>query len=218
MDEKETLKIIKRINQRLDYFEKQGITDSYTYHTILNSLELMGIPTTQSKSGKTRISRKKTDVQQLSQGDDMQHLLDVEAMGGLKEERDLAKEVLKKRLDRNPTKAEINQHISRYGRLKQWAEKELKEVYKWVKTDIVGAAATALADIFDTGARDDTYDEIFAAIDVYEDAKKKYFAQGGSDLSEESEATAAVFTQEAINDDQYGRWSAEYLAMREKRR
>ena len=98
----ETLKKVKAINERLAVYERKGLTDSYVYRNIVNSLTLLQIPTTLSMTGTVRISRSKESLQILSnqapqqgrkagQDTQMESLLSVYAKGGLAQEKKLLK-------------------------------------------------------------------------------------------------------------------------------
>ena len=98
----ETLKKVKAINERLAVYERKGLTDSYVYRDLVNSLTLLQIPRTLSKTGTVRISRSKEALQILSnqtpqagrragQGSPMDALLSVYAKGGLAQEKKLLK-------------------------------------------------------------------------------------------------------------------------------
>ena len=77
-----TLNVIKRINERLAVYERRGLEESAKYKQLVNKIELYDLPTTQSRKGKLRISRKQEDLHNINTED----LQDIDKLGGLKEE------------------------------------------------------------------------------------------------------------------------------------
>lgn len=160
MTEKQTLNKIKAINERLAVYERQALTDSAQYQKIIERIKLEKLPTTFSKSGNIRISRSKTAISSISE----QSLTRISNLGGLKEER------AKARSKGYKTKKEQDEQIKNYGRLEKWAEENLYEVYYDAKAGM--AEAQAVESMFDGDSRNMSYDEIWAIINKYEEAKK----------------------------------------------
>lgn len=169
----ETLKKIKAINERLAVYERKGLTDSYVYRRIVNSLSLLQVPSTLSKTGTVRISRSKEALQILSnqipqpgrkagQGSPLEALQTVYAKGGLAQEKKLLKE-------EGISEKDIPEIISTRGRLQEWLDKNLDDVYDL--RDKMEEAARLYDMIKDDGLRKHTYSQIDDAIKSYEAAR-----------------------------------------------
>ena len=169
----EALKKVKAINERLAVYERKGLTDSYVYHNIVNSLTLMQIPTTLSKTGTVRISRSKEALQILSNqvpqpgrkaghSSPMDALLSVYAKGGLAQEKKLLKA-------EGIAEKDIPDIISLRGKLQQWIDTNMDDVYRL--REKMEEAAKVYEMIKDIGFRKYTYTEIYDAIKKYESAR-----------------------------------------------
>lgn len=183
----EALKKVKAINERLAVYERKGLTASSTYQGILNAMEIMEIPTTTSRTGTPRISRSKEALQYFTTAEGTMELEKIDKKGGLKQERERTKNKLKSTTGstKAPTTKEIDQAIINYGKLEKWAAENLSDVYGFAK---VLDEAAELEGMFDEGLRYYSYEEIFAAIDKYEEARKKYEEEmNQSDLSRATE-------------------------------
>lgn len=171
----DTLKKVKAINERLAVYERKGMTDSYVYRNIVNSLSLLQIPTTLSKTGTVRISRSKESLQILSnqapqpgrkagQGSPLESLQTVHAKGGLAQEKKLLK-------SEGVAEKDIPEMIGLRGRLQEWLDKNLDDVYSL--RDKMEEAAKLYEMVKDDGLRKHTYTEIYDAINKYETARDK---------------------------------------------
>ena len=168
----ETLKKVKAINERLAVYERKGLTDSYVYHSIVNSLTLLQIPTALSKTGTVRISRSKEALQILSnqapqpgrkagQIPPMESLLSVYARGGLAQEKKLLK-------SEGIAEKDIPEMISLRGKLQQWIDTNMDDVYR-LREKMEEAAK--VYEMVKDGLRKYTYTEIDDAIKKYETAR-----------------------------------------------
>lgn len=173
MTTSETLKKVKAINERLAVYERKGLTDSYVYRSIVNSLTLMQIPTTLSKTGTIRISRSKEALQILSnqapqpgrkagQGSPMEALLSVYAKGGLAQEKKMLKA-------EGIAEKDIPEMIGLRGNLQQWIDTNMDDVYRL--REKMEEAAKLYEMIKGDGLRKYTYTEIYDAIKKYETAR-----------------------------------------------
>lgn len=173
MTTQETLKKVKAINERLAVYERKGMTDSYVYRNIVNSLSLLQIPTTLSKTGTVRISRSKESLQILSnqspqpgrkagQGSPIESLQTVYAKGGLAQEKKLLK-------SEGVAEKDIPEMIGLRGRLQDWLDKNLDDVYSL--RDKMEEAARLYEMVKDDGLRKHSYSEIYDAINKYESAR-----------------------------------------------
>lgn len=169
----ETLKKVKAINERLAVYERKGLTDSYVYHNIVNSLSLLQIPTTLSKTGTVRISRSKEALQILSnqasqpgrkagQGSPLEALQSVYAKGGLAQEKKLLK-------SEGISEKDIPEMIKTRGKLKQWIDTNMDDVYSL--REKMEEAAKVYEMVKDDGLRKYTYSQIDEAIKSYEAAR-----------------------------------------------
>lgn len=152
---------VKAINERLAVYERQGLTDSAVYQSIIERIKLEKLPTTKSKTGTIRISRAKTDLSDITE----ESLQGVKNIGGLKQER------AKVKAKGFKTKSEQDERIKNYGKLKKWAEDHLHELYEDAKMGLQEAINLQYA--FDSGLRNLDYDTIWAMIAKYEEARKK---------------------------------------------
>ena len=168
----ETLKKVKAINERLAVYERKGLTDSYVYRSIVNSLTLLQIPTTLSRTGTVRISRSKEALQILSnqspqpgrkagQVSPLEALLSVHAKGGLAKEKKLLKA-------EGIADKDIPEMISLRGRLQQWIDTNMDDVYS-LREKMEEAAR--VYEMVREGLRKYTYREIDEAIKKYETAR-----------------------------------------------
>ena len=168
----ETLKKVKAINERLAVYERKGLTDSYVYRSIVNSLTLLQIPTTLSRTGTVRISRSKEVLQILSnqvpqhgrkagQSSPLESLLSVYAKGGLAQEKKLLKA-------EGIAEKDIPEMISLRGKLQQWIDTNMDDVYR-LREKMEEAAN--VYEMVKEGLRKYTYTEIEDAIKKYETAR-----------------------------------------------
>ena len=173
MTTSETLKKVKAINERLTVYERKGLTDSYVYRSIVNSLTLLQIPTTLSRTGTVRISRSKEALQILSnqvsqpgrkagQGSPLEALQSVYAKGGLAQEKKLLKA-------EGIAEKDIPDIISLRGKLQQWIDTNMDDVYSL--REKMEEAAKVYEMVKDAGLRKYTYTEIDDAIKKYESAR-----------------------------------------------
>lgn len=151
---------IKAINERLAVYERQGLTSSANYQKIVERIQLEGIPTTISKTGTIRISRSKENLINMS----------AESLGRVKSLPSLAQERLQLKRRGVTDRAEQNYNISSYGKLKEWADANLPELYPSALGGL--EEAQDLQEMFDKGLRMFDYQYIFDMIDRYETAKK----------------------------------------------
>lgn len=174
MTTEETLKKVKAINERLAVYERKGLTDSYVYRSIVNSLTLLQIPQTLSQIGTVRISRSKEALQILSnqtpqpgrkagQGSPLESLLSVYAKGGLAQEKKLLKA-------EGIAEKDIPEVIGLRGKLQQWIDTNMDDVYSI--REKMEEAAKVYDMVKDTGLRKYTYTEIDDAIKKYESARE----------------------------------------------
>ena len=172
MSTSETLKKVKAINERLAVYERKGLTDSYVYRSIVNSLTLLQIPTTLSRTGTVRISRSKEALQTLSnqvpqpgrkagQSSPLQSLLSVYAKGGLAREKKMLK-------DEGIAEKDIPEIIVLRGKLQQWIDTNMDDVYR-LREKMEEAAK--VYEMVKEGLRKYTYTEIEDAIKKYETAR-----------------------------------------------
>lgn len=172
MTASETLKKVKAINERLAVYERKGLTDSYVYRSIVNSLTLLQIPTTLSRTGTVRISRSKESLQILSnqkpqpgrkagQGSPLEALLYVDAKGGLAKEKKLLKA-------EGIAEKDIPEMISLRGKLQQWIDTNIDDVYR-LREKMEEAAQ--VYEMVKEGLRKYTYRDIDDAIKKYENAR-----------------------------------------------
>ena len=172
MTTSETLKKVKAINERLAVYERKGLTDSYVYRSIVNSLTLLQIPTTLSRTGTVRISRSKESLQILSnqkpqpgrkagQGSPLEALLYVDAKGGLAKEKKLLKA-------EGIAEKDIPEMISLRGKLQQWIDTNIDDVYR-LREKMEEAAQ--VYEMVKEGLRKYTYRDIDDAIKKYENAR-----------------------------------------------
>lgn len=161
----ETLRIVKRINERLASYERKGLTDSAYYRNILERIELLGLPTTRGRNGELRISRATEDLRELAT--DLRADLDrVDRLPALREElRKLPREL------RRASREEKYEHIRAYGYLRTWCEEHLVELYNEARSGL--SEANELQELFDNGARNRDYSEIFRLIEAYERARAR---------------------------------------------
>lgn len=155
------LKTVKAINERLSVYERQGLTDSYNYRRIVERIKLEELPTTFSKEGELRISRKKTDLSSIN----FSSLQRVERLPSLREERKKLKDKgIKDTLQQN-------QRIQDYGNLEEWINSNLDMLYDDALAGM--DEAKAFNDALSAGLRDDRYSDIFEMIRKYEEAKER---------------------------------------------
>lgn len=156
------IKVIKRINERMAVYQRQGLTDSTNYKKMVEKIELLDVPYSNTK-GRFKISMKKADLKKI----DPDNLAILDSMPSLKQERQHAKEQGYK------TTKEQNQYIKNRGSLETWAEENLDDVYK----DSLSGMETAirLKGLFEDGLRKVNYDKVFDYIDRYERKREREF-------------------------------------------
>lgn len=181
-------KVIKRINERLAVYERKGLTDSANYQRIIERIQLYDLPTTESKNGQLRLSRKKDDIQEINLND----LVKIDNLPSLKQEVAITKKKLTERLERKPTREEIERDVKNYGRLEQWAKDNLPELY--IESKSGNEKAQELESMFDSGLRNFDYDYIFQKIQEYELSKNQIF----KDLKNES---STFFNEDMFNNE-----------------
>lgn len=155
------LNTIKAINERLATYERQGLTQSANYQKMIERIQLEGLPTTTSKNGTIRISRSK------------ENLLDIntESLGRVKVLPSLVQERAQLKSRGIKDKESQDYNIISYGKLKQWADENLQELYNDARQGLENSEI--LEEMFDDGMRNYDYDYIFSMIERYEQAKKK---------------------------------------------
>lgn len=156
------IKVIKRINERMAVYQRQGLTDSANYKKMVEKIELLNVPFSNTK-GRFKISMKKAELKKI----DPDNLAILDSMPSLKQERQHAKEQGYK------TTKEQNQYIKNRGSLETWAEENLDDVYK----DSLSGMETAirLKGLFEDGLRKVNYDKVFDYIDKYEREREREF-------------------------------------------
>lgn len=160
MTTQEALKIIKRVNERMAVYERKGLTSSAYYRNLVETIENLGLPASQSRGGAVRLSRNKTDIDEVARTMS-QDLQKVDKMPALKEElRKLPKDLKKRPL------SERYEHIKNYGSLKKWCDENLTPLYNDARSGV--QSAIALESLFNEGARPYDYSTIFSMIDAYE--------------------------------------------------
>lgn len=173
MTNAETLKKVKAINERLAVYERKGLTDSYVYRNIVNSLTLLQIPTTLSRTGTVRISRSKEALQILSnqvpqsgrkagQVSPLEALQSVYAKGGLAREKKMLRA-------EGIAEKDIPEIIGLRGKLQQWIDTNMDDVYSI--REKMEEAAKVYEMVKEYGLRMYTYAEIDDAIKKYETAR-----------------------------------------------
>lgn len=181
-------KAIKRINERLAVYERKGLTDSANYQRIIERIQLYELPTTESRDGQLRLSRKKEDLQSINLND----LVKIDNLPSLKQEVAITKKKLTERLERKPTLEEIQRDISNYGRLERWAKDNLPDLY--IDSKSGNESARYLESMFDSGLRVYNYDYIFDKITDYENEKLRR----AEDLKNES---STFFNEDMFNNE-----------------
>lgn len=154
------VKAIKRINERMAVYQRQGLTDSANYKRIVNKIKLLDLPFNE-KDGKVSISAKKKDIAEI----DVKDLEILDALPSLKQERQKAKEQGYK------TTKEQNEHIKNYGRLDEWIENNLSYIYNDARGG--NKKAQDIEKAFSKGLRRLDYNTIWSMIDEYEKEKAK---------------------------------------------
>lgn len=174
-----TEKLIKAINERMAVYERNNLTASAVYQDLQRGIEIMGIPSAQSKraGGGRVIARTKEAAEFFKTQQGQQALQRLNIRGGLKEERAQVRKNIKaekKALGiKKPkvTEAEIGARIRQYGELQTWAENNLTYLYSL--SNILPEAAI-LQDNFDQGIRNLSYDYIFSLIKDFENAAAEW--------------------------------------------
>lgn len=164
-----TIKTLKRINERLAVYQRQGLTDSAKYNKIVDKIKLLEIPYSETK-GRFKISMKKSDIAKMN----LEDLATLDSMPTLKEERKHARELGYK------TTKEQNEYIINRGSFVKWAENNLDQVYIDAKSGI--ETAIKLDDIFKEegkgkGTRNMSYDAIWKLVDAWKKEKDKIFEE-----------------------------------------
>lgn len=192
----QVLKKVKAINERLALYEEKGLTDSATYQGIQDALRILGVPTTLSKPTKRnptvaqRLSRSKEAIQYLSTEEGQKALERIDKKGGLKQEIARTKKRLKEATGskKAPSAIEVHEAIKAYGMLDKWLEENLSDLYDYAQVEDTEEATNNLLNMLDDGGRYYTYEEFFAAIKAFEEAKAKYLEKmKNSDLQKVTE-------------------------------
>ena len=165
MTEKEKVKIIKRVNERMAVYQRQDLTDSVKYRKMKEKIELLEIPFSDSR-GRFKISLKKSDLSKIKEED----LETLENMPSLKEERKLAREKGYK------TTKEQNQYIKDRGSFEKWAEDNLDQVYIDAKSGF--SSAEKIKDLFQEkgkgqGTRNVDYSVVWDLVDKWLEEKEE---------------------------------------------
>lgn len=182
---KETEKLVKAINERMAVYERRGLTDSYVYRQLQDAIRITGLPVTEVRDGVFRIARGKQALEQITTEQGYLSISNINKLGGLKQERDKAREVIKKRTGKTPKTSEVEEHIKNYGYLERWADENLTELYKLSQAL---PEASELVEAFDSGLRSMSYAEIHKLINAYETARDKWKAEAAtSKLAQETE-------------------------------
>ena len=164
MTEKEKVKIIKRVNERMAVYQRQGLTDSIKYRNMKAKIDLLEIPSSDTK-GRFKISLKKSDLAQISEED----LQTLDSMPSLKDERKQAKESGYKTIQ------EQNEYIKNRGSFEKWAENNLDYVYIDAKAGL--HSAEKIKDLFQEkgkgkGTRNVDYNTLWSLIDKWEEERE----------------------------------------------
>lgn len=154
-------KALKRINERMAVYQRQGLTDSAYYKKMVDKIKLLDVPYSESK-GRFKISMKKSDIAKM----DADTIAMLDSMPSLKQERKQAKEQGYK------TTKEQNEYISNKGQLETWASDNLKEVYKDARSGL--ESAIILEGLFEDGLRKVNYDKVFGCINRYEREREDF--------------------------------------------
>lgn len=165
MTQKEIVKTIKRINERMAVYQRQGLTDSIKYQRMVKKIELLDIPYSNTK-GRFKISMKKSDLIKI----DPENLKILDSMPSLKQERKQAKELGYK------TTKEQNEYIQNRGSFEKWMDDNAKFIYNDAQFGNVGAEK--LKNLFKErgkgkGLRNTDYDTIWKLIDEYERIRER---------------------------------------------
>lgn len=171
MTAKQTEKLVKAINERMALYERRNLTDSYVYRQLQDAIRITGLPVTEVRDGVFRIARGKQAIEELTSEEGYLSLAKVNKLGGLKQEREKAKEVIKKSTGKTPKTSQIDEHIKTYGYLERWADENLTNVYEYEK---ILPEAAVLTNAFDKGIRPLSYQEIFDMISAFETARDKW--------------------------------------------
>ena len=157
------IKVIKRVNERMAVYQRQGLTDSTNYKKMKEKIELLGVPHSEAK-GRFKISMKKADLSKIDPDD----LAILDSMPSLKQERQQAKEQGYK------TTQEQNQYIKNRGSLETWIENNMNYVYNDSMSG--NDSALKLKELFKDGLRKVNYDKVFEYINKYEQEKEREFS------------------------------------------
>ena len=160
MTQKEIVKTIKRINERMAVYQRQGLTDSTNYKKMVEKVRLLDMPSSDTK-GRFKISLKKSDLAKI----DTEDLKILDSMPSLKQERQQAREMGYKN-----TK-EQNEYIVNRGSLETWSAENLDQVYRDAKSGM--ETAIALEGLYKDGLRKVDYEKVFSLIDRYEREKER---------------------------------------------
>lgn len=158
-------KAIKRINERMAVYQRQGLTESSKYKAMKEKIELLGIPSSESR-GRFKISMKKSDLAKIN----VEDLETLDAMPSLKQERQIAKEHGYK------TTKEQNEYIINRGSFETWMEENMSYVYIDAKSGV--ESAKNIENLFKEkgkgkGVRNVDYTKVHALIDKYNEYKRK---------------------------------------------
>ena len=167
MTQQQALNAIKRINQRLAEFEKQGLTEARTYKNLITEIKTSGLPLTQARNGNIRLSRSKFAQSSVIQKEDI--IKKIDDVGSLKTEIKKSKEAGLK------TKQEIREYIKQRGNLQEWLENNLEFVYEDYLQGY-NSASKLYEQVHarkEASTRKKSYDYIWQLINEYEKEKAK---------------------------------------------
>lgn len=163
MTQKEIVKTIKRINERMAVYQRQGLTDSTNYKKMVERVKLLDIPFSDTK-GRFKISLKKSDIAKM----DVDNITILDNLPSLKQERQQARKQGYK------TTKEQNQYIVNRGNLESWISENLDFVYNDSRSGM--ESALQLQGLFKDGLRKVDYEKVNTLIKKYEEEKAKEFA------------------------------------------
>ena len=167
MIQQQALNAIKRINQRLAEFEKQGLTEARTYKNLITEIKTSGLPLTQARNGNIRLSRSKFAQSTVIKKDDI--IKKIDDVGSLKTE------IQKARKEGYKTKREIIDYINKEGNLTEWLENNLDFVYEdsLKGYDSASELIIQMQSKKDSATRNKSYDYMWKLINEYIEEKSK---------------------------------------------
>ena len=164
-------KMVKRLNQRLLTFEKEGLTNSAQYDYIIEQAKLHGA-LTQSKTGKLRISES-TNMS----ASDLNKLAKTKTAGKL-----ISEKTKQMRAEgENPTREEVIEVLNEEGSLRKWISDNLEFVYYMEKENV---HASTILSMLKAGGRKFTYSQFWDRIHEYEKRNKQWEDQTGKKVED----------------------------------